>query len=111
MKCLAPQDNLPVVMPCLRIFGPGTMRELPLSAISSLATVGWANGRTEVALPDAEIDHWSRKSVCAEWPALPPAEHATEHQAVTFAMKAMTRFSFRASGAPTNTSRGAYWTL
>jgi hypothetical protein len=38
---------------------PGGEDQRPLSANSSLATVGRANGSTEVTLPDAEIEHRS----------------------------------------------------
>ena len=43
------------------MFGVKCMRsDRQLPAISSLATVDLANGRTELALPDAQVDHWSR---------------------------------------------------
>jgi hypothetical protein len=42
----------------------------------------------------------ARKAIVAEWRGLPAAERATEHRAFGFAMQAIQRYRWRASGGP-----------
>jgi hypothetical protein len=42
----------------------------------------------------------ARKAIVGEWRTLPAAKRATEHQAFGFAIQAIQRYKWRASGDP-----------